>query len=81
MKTKQYIIGEYSRLFFDALDTFQAFKEDFFNALQRLYGEETGEKYFHQYAEHYDALERAVMDYVRYNAVLEMGTGKDTITI
>ena len=81
MKTKQYTVGEYSRQFLNALDTFQQFKEEFFEALQHQYGEDTGERFFHEHAEQYDAVERTVMDYLRFNFLLEMGTARETITI
>lgn len=81
MKTKQYTVGEYSRQFLNALDTFQEFKNDFLTALQTLYGEEQGDKIYNEHAQLYDDVERTVMDYLRYNFVLEMGTAKDTITI
>lgn len=81
MKTKQYIIGEYSRRFLSALDKFQEFKEEFFEALQHQYGEEPGERLFQEHVDKYDALERVLMDYFRYNLTMEMGTDKETITI
>lgn len=81
MKTKQYTVGEYSRQFLNALDTFQEFKNDFLTALQTLYGEEQGEKFYLSHGEQLENVERTVMDYLRYNFVLEMGTEKETITI
>ena len=82
METKtNYTVGEYSRRYLDALNSFQGFKSTFYDALVAAYGEKTGDEMYHEHDTVLDAVERVVLDYMRYQFTLEMGTGKTEITI
>lgn len=79
--TKTYTVGEYSRRYLDALDAFAVFKDKLFTALTVNYGEKQGEEFAQSHTELFDTVERTVLDYLRYNFTLEMGTGKAEITL
>ena len=81
MKTKQYTIGEQSQKFLNALDTFQRFENDFLNALQFQYGEEQGEQYYLQHVQQFEDVERTVMDYLRIQFTIQMGTDAETVAL
>lgn len=81
MKTKQYTVGEQSRQFLNALDTFQQFENDFLDALQAQYGEEQGEKLYLQHLQQFEDVERVVMDYLRIQFTQQMGTDAATVEI
>lgn len=81
MKTKQYTVGECSRLLFDALDTFQEFKNDLLTALQHTYGEEQGDRLFDTHFDQFEAVERIVTDYLRQQFTIQMGTDAVAVTI
>ena len=70
---KQYTISDESRLFLNALDTFQRFENDLLTALQNLYGEEQGEKFYFSHVEQFEGVERIVMDYLRVQFTMQMG--------
>ena len=73
MKSKQYTIGDNTRRFLDALDTFQEFKNDLLDALTATYGEERGEQL--------EQVDRIVMDYLRPLFVMGMGTQADRVEL
>ena len=81
MKTKQYTVGENSRQFLNALDTFQQFENDFLDALQAQYGEEQGEKFYFQHLQQFEDVERVVMDYLRIQFTQQMGTDAPAVEI
>lgn len=79
--TKTYEIGDDSRLFLKALDTFQQFKDDFLAALTNQYGEEQGTKMFLSHSEQHDDVERGVMDYLRVQFSMQMGTDAERVVL
>lgn len=81
MKTKQYTVGEISRQFLNALDTFQQFENDFLDALQTQYGDEQGEKLYLSHLQQFEDVERTVMDYLRIQFTVLMGTDAEQVTI
>ena len=81
MKTKQYTVGEESRQFLNALDTFQEFENDFLDALKHQYGEEQGEKLYLQHLPQFEDVERTVMDYIRIQFTQGMGGDAATVEI
>lgn len=81
MKTKQYTVGDQSRQFLNALDTFQQFENDFLDALKFQYGEEQGEKLYLSHVAQFDDVERTVMDYLRIQFTIQMGTDADKVTL
>ena len=81
MATQQYTIGEDTRHYLDALNAFAKFKTAFSDALNSVYGEEQGEKFYFSHTEQFDEIERTVLDYMRVGLTGEMGTGKQVITI
>ena len=78
---RQYTIGEQSRLFLDALDTFQRFENALLDALTATYGEERGNRFFNDSHEQREAVERVVMDYLRVSFTMQMGTDAEQVTI
>lgn len=81
MKTKQYTVGENSRQFLNALDTFQQFENDFLDALIFQYGEEQGDKMYNSHLQQLEDVERIVMDYLRIQFTIQMGTDAEQVTI
>ena len=81
MKTKQYTVGENSRQFLNALDTFQQFENDFLDALQYQYGEEKGEQLYLSHLQQFEDVERIVMDYLRIQFTVLMGTDAEQVTL
>ena len=82
MEKKKYVIGETSKRFLIALEKFQDFETSLLDALEGMYGEEEGTKYFLELNPKLEELQRsAIMEYLRLNFVAEMGTGRDTITL
>ena len=81
MKTKKYTIGEESRQFLNALDTFQEFENDFLDALKHQYGEEQGDKLYNSHLELFEDVERVVMDYLRIQFTMLMGTDAEQVTL
>lgn len=81
MKTKQYTVGENSRQFLNALDTFQQFENDLLDALQNQYGEEQGEQLYLSHLQQFEDVERIVMDYLRIQFTLLMGTDAEQVTL
>lgn len=80
-KQKQYIVGEQTRAYLDALDALTTFRGKFLDALTNAYGEQSGMKMYHEHDEQLDAVTLTVMDYMRYSMTEEMGTDKGVITI
>jgi len=78
---KQYTIGEQSRKFLNALDTFQRFENDFLDALQAQYGEEQGEQFYLKHVEQFEDVERTVMEYLRIQFTILMGTDAETVAL
>lgn len=81
MAKKTYKIGEATERYLNALDAFARFKTVFFDALTEEYGEKAGEEMFSKHAEQFDAVEFAVLDYMRVQFGMEMGTDATEITI
>jgi hypothetical protein len=81
MRTKQYTVGEQSRKFLNALDTFAHFENDLMDALQSQYGEEQGEKMYLQHLPQFEDVERTVMEYLRIQFTQGMGGDAATIEI
>lgn len=81
MANKQYTVGEQSRQFLNALDTFQKFENDFLDALQAQYGEEQGEKLYLGHLQQFEDVERVVMDYLRIQFTQGMGGDASTVEI
>lgn len=81
MKTKQYTVGENSRQFLNALDTFQRFENDLLDALQNQYGEDQGEQFYLSHLQKFEDVERIVMDYLRIQFTEGMGTDAEQVTI
>lgn len=81
MKTKQYTVGENSRQFLNALDTFQQFENDLLDALQNQYGEEQGEQLYLSHLQQFEDVERIVMDYLRIQFTVLMGTDAEQVTL
>ena len=81
MANKQYTVGEESRKFLNALDTFARFENDFMDALQNQYGEEQGEKIYLQHLPQFEDVERTVMDYLRIQFTQGMGGDAATVEI
>lgn len=79
--TKQYTVGEDSRRFLYALDTFQQFKNTFLDALQNLYGEEQGEHLYLEHAPQFEDVERTVMEYLRVTFTQWLGGDDAQVTI
>ena len=78
---KQYTVGDNSRRFLDALDTFQVFKNDLLHALTATYGEERGEQFYNAHGEQLEQVERIVMDYLRPLFAMGMGTQADRVEL
>ena len=51
------------------------------DALKFQYGEEQGEKFYLSHAEQLDAVERVVMEYLRIQFTMQMGTDAEQVTI
>lgn len=81
MKKKQYTVGENSRQFLNALDTFQQFENDLLDALQAQYGEEQGEQLYLSHLQQFEDVERIVMDYLRIQFTQQMGTDTEQVTL
>ena len=82
MRTKkQYTVGEQSRRYLVALDTFNLFKNDLFDALTETYGEEQGNEFYNRHVDEFEAVERIVMDYLRVSFAEQMGTDAEHVTI
>jgi len=82
MRTKkQFNVGEQSRRFLVALDTYNLFKNDLYDALTETYGEEQGNKFFNEHGEQLETVERIVMDYLRVSFTMQMGTDAETVEI
>lgn len=82
METKTtYCVGEETRLYLDALNTLQQFKNSFLHALMEVYGEEQGEKYYLSHTEQYEALENTIWDYMRIPMTQQMGGGFPQVEI
>lgn len=80
--TKQYEIGAESRLFLDALDAFQTFKNQLLFALTETYGEKQGDELWQDHQDRFDAVERDVMDYLRIQFTQQMGApSTDVVTL
>lgn len=78
---KQYTVGEDSRRFLYALDTFQQFENALLDALQQVYGEEQGERLYLSHNEQFEGVERIVMDYLRIQFTQGMGANAEQVTI
>lgn len=78
---KRYNVGEESRRFLYALDTFERFESVFFDALCKQYGEEAGERFYHEHDEQLEAVERIIMEYLRIQFTQGMGTDAVEVTI
>lgn len=76
-----YTVGDDTRLYLDALHTFQGFKRALKFALSEQYGEKEGEDMFRSHAAEFGAVEGVVMDYLKRNITANMGTDIHTITI
>ncbi len=81
MNPKQYTVGSESQCFLDALNTFQLFKNELLAALQRQYGDAQGEQFFLSHTAQFEDIERAVMDYLRIQFTLQMGTSANNVTL
>ena len=82
MKTNPtYRIGEKTRLYLDALNVFQEFKNYFLYALNEMYGEEQGTKFFHTHSEQYEQMENTVWNYMRVPVTMEMGIDDENVEI
>ena len=81
MKEKQFVIGEYSRRYLNALDTFQTFKNTLLQALETEFGEEQANEMFLKNEGIFEAVENSVMGYLRDCMVIEMGTDREIVTI
>ena len=81
MKEKQFVIGNYSRNYLNALDTFQAFKNQLLQALESEFEEQQANEMFLKDMDTFDAVENVVMGHLRNCIVIEMGTDKEIVTI
>ena len=78
---KQDTVGEQSRRFLVALDTFQLFENDLLDALTETYGEERANAFYNSHADEFEAVERIVMDYLRVSFTMQMGADAEHVTI
>lgn len=80
-KKKQYTVGETTRTILEAYDAFQLFKDTFLRALTTTYGEERGDELYNGFSDDYDAVERDVLEFLRLQLNMTMGSGKAEVTI
>ena len=80
-KKRQYTVGENSRRFLNALDTFQEFENDFLDALQHQYGEEQGEKMYLEHLQQFEDVERVIMEYLRIQFTTTLGGDTEQVML
>lgn len=82
MKTNpNYTVGEHTRLYLDALNVFQEFKNFFLYALNDMYGEEKGTQFFNAHREQYEQMENTIWNYMRVPITEEMGIESEHVEI
>ena len=81
MKKKQFVIGEDTERYLNALDKFHGFKNEFLDALTEYFGEEQGDRIFQSYSEQFDAVENLVLHEMYGSMSMELGTDKEIVTI
>jgi hypothetical protein len=78
---KQYTVGETTRTILEAYDAFQAFKDTFLRALVATYGEDRGDELYNGFADDYEVVERDVLEFLRLQLNMNLGTGSQEVTI
>lgn len=82
MEKKNYVIGETSKRFLIALEKFQDFETSLLDALEGMYGEEEGTRYFMELSPKLEEIQRsAIMEYLRINFANGVGLGHDKIML
>lgn len=81
MKEKQFVIGEDSARYLNALDKFHGFMNAFLDALTEYYGEEQGDEIFHRFDDKFDAVENLVLKELHGTMVMELGTDREIVTL
>jgi hypothetical protein len=82
MEKKNYVIGETSQRFLNAMCKYHEFQDCLLDALKGMYGEGDGEKYYLELKDKLDDIERSgIMEYLRISFGLEIGINKQTIEI
>ena len=77
-KKKEFIIGDVSYCYLQALEKYQIFKDQLLEALIMQYGEEAGNERFCEHRPKLEDVERIIMEYLRIEFTSEM-TGKNDI--
>ena len=67
--TKQYVLGDNSRLLVESLDTFINFENTFECALMDLYGDDDAQKRMEAITPTFDAVRRIIMDNLQTSLV------------
>ena len=79
--SKKFFIGEESERFLDALELFTLFRDKLLEALVFMYGEEQGTERYMKNDQKLEDIDRIVMEYLHFNFIAEMGTGRKTVII
>lgn len=81
MRTNSYLVSDTTAQFIDTLKSLEEFRESFFNALVKFYGEEAGAKAYEEHSELLSEVEKTVGSHFLCSVAENMGSVnfKDTI--